>query len=247
MTHYLYLSPHLDDAVFSCGALIRDQVDRGDAVTVWTVCAGDPPNGPLSAYAASLHARWGLGADAVARRRAEDQTACARVGAACVHLDLMDCIYRRDPVSLHYIYEGDEAIFGELAAVEAERLAPALAFSWQRKLPADAVLVSPLALGNHVDHQLVRRAAEMLGKPLRYYADLPYVFAWEAMLPGLLPEGAVEEIAAVSAEGLRAWMDGSAAYESQVSTFWGSREEMESAFRAYAAARGGVRWWGVES
>ena len=57
---------------------------RLDRVVVATVCAGDPPAGEISPYAAGLHARWGMPATAdrppagddaramVAHRRAED-------------------------------------------------------------------------------------------------------------------------------------------------------------------------------
>lgn len=243
MTHRIYLSPHLDDAVFSCGGLIRDQADAGDRVEIWTICAGDPPLGEISAYAQRLHDRWGLGRDAVSPRRAEDVRACAVVGAAQRHFDLPDCIYRRDPVTGSYLYTGDDGIFGPVAEVETARLAPALARSWARQIPAEAEVVSPLGLGGHVDHQLVRLAADGMGRPLRYYADTPYVFAWEAEISNLLPERAAVEVLPVSEKGFRSWMAGNAAYESQISSFWESVEEMEGLFRGYADGNGGIRLW----
>ena len=78
---WIYLSPHLDDAAFSCGGLIWEQVKAGETVEVWTICAGEPPEGELPPFARSLHDRWGTGGQTVARRRAEDQAACEVLGA----------------------------------------------------------------------------------------------------------------------------------------------------------------------
>ena len=57
MLTHVYLSPHLDDAVLSCGGMIHRQAQAGERVVVVTVCAGDPPPGPLSDFARSLHER----------------------------------------------------------------------------------------------------------------------------------------------------------------------------------------------
>ena len=54
---WIYLSPHFDDAVLSCGGLIRAQSQEGLAVEIWTIFAGDPPPGPLSEFALKIHAR----------------------------------------------------------------------------------------------------------------------------------------------------------------------------------------------
>src|SRR5512139_3118661 len=78
--HWIYLSPHLDDAALSCGGLIWEQVHAGDTVSVWTICAGDPPNGSLSPFAEALHARWQSGIEAAVLRREEDVTSCLLLG-----------------------------------------------------------------------------------------------------------------------------------------------------------------------
>ncbi len=243
MTYRIYLSPHLDDVVFSCGGLIRDQADAGDRVEIWTICAGDIPDGEISPFAQSLHDRWRLGREAVSHRREEDLRACEIVGASFRHFDLPDCIYRKDPASGEFFYTSEEGIFGELAELETDHLAPALARSWAAKMPAGAQVVSPLGLGGHVDHRLVRLAADQLARPVKYYADTPYAFAWDAVIPDLLPENTDMTVFPVSEKGMSAWINGNAAYSSQVSTFWESQEEMEELFRGYAGRNGGVRLW----
>jgi LmbE family N-acetylglucosaminyl deacetylase len=233
MTSWIFLSPHLDDVVYSCGGLIRDRVDAGDTIAVWTIFAGDPADGPLSEYAESLHARWELGREAVARRRAEDRQACEIVGAVHLHFSRPDCIYRRDPETGEAHYQSDEAIFGEVAPVEAAWLPQALAREWGVMLPPDARVVCPLGLGGHVDHRIVRRAAEGLGREVWYFADVPYVFEREGEIGGLAPEGVEAVVFPISDGAFRVWMAANAAYASQFSSFWGSGEEMEEAFRRY--------------
>ncbi len=109
---WLYLSPHLDDAALSCGGLIWEQAQSGEEVSLWTICAGDPPSGPLSPFAESVHARWGTGREASAARRAEDIRSCAILGAAFHHLSIPDCIYRRSPKTGEVLYGSEETIFG---------------------------------------------------------------------------------------------------------------------------------------
>jgi hypothetical protein len=62
---WIYLSPHFDDVAFSCGGLVWEQTELGDEVSIWTICAGEPPPGPVSKYAQSLHDRWKTGPSAV--------------------------------------------------------------------------------------------------------------------------------------------------------------------------------------
>ncbi len=93
--HWIYFSPHFDDAVYSCGGLIAHQTRQGHTVEVWTLCGGDLPRGPYTAFIEELHARWGTAEGAVALRRAEDRLACGRLRAAPRHFPIPDCVYRR--------------------------------------------------------------------------------------------------------------------------------------------------------
>ncbi|RME07494.1 MAG: PIG-L family deacetylase [Anaerolineae bacterium] len=237
---WVYLSPHLDDVALSVGGLVWTQCTTGTAVEVWTICAGDVPSGPLSPFAQSLHERWGTGRDAVARRRAEDENACRILGARPVYLDIPDCIYRRAASGEPFYPQGGD-IFGDLHPGEralVEHLADLLA----ARLPANAVLVVPLTLGGHVDHQLTRAAAERLGGPLWYYADYPYVL-WQTED---FSAGLSAQVFPLSPEAVTAWQNAVAAYRSQLSTFWADEIEMRAAIAAYARQQGGVALYRME-
>jgi len=237
---WIFLSPHLDDAVYSCGGLIYDLSLAGQSVEVWTVCAGDPPPGPLSPQAERMQREWGTGSAAatVALRRAEDRAALARVGAAGWHLDVPDCIYRRTP-SGEACYPDRYA--GPRAAAEAglpEQIAATLA----SRLRPDDALVCPLAVGGHLDHVLVRDSVRALGRRLRYYPDIPYVLNFPGRLSGAAA-GMQPQLQPVSDTGLEAWLAGIAAYASQLGVQFQDEARMRARMRAYWERQHGIQLW----
>jgi LmbE family N-acetylglucosaminyl deacetylase len=240
--NWIYLSPHLDDAVLSCGALIWEQANAGQQVSIWTLCAGDPPPGPLSTFAQSLHQRWQAGQAAMVERRREDIRACKLVGAEFRHFQIPDCIYRKDSQSGKYLYTSEAALFGSLHPAEAG-LVNTVHETLAQFLPAQCELVCPLTLGGHVDHCLMRQAAERLNRPLFYYADFPYVLDQEAGLEERVPPGQGSKLFPISSKGQRAWEQAVAAYQSQISTFWSGIAEMQAALRDHASREHGVRLW----
>jgi LmbE family N-acetylglucosaminyl deacetylase len=241
---WIYLSPHLDDVALSCGGQVYQHTQAGQTVLVVSTMAGDPPVEEVSAYAQSLHTRWELAAEAAAARRAEDLAACAILGADAEHWPIPDCIYRHGPDGAPF-YVSDPDIFGEIAPAEqglAVELARRLA-----ALPAHGRVVVSLTVGHHVDHQLVRLAAEAVWSPaaLLYYEEYPY-----AQQPGKLAQVVGEEAAGWTAEtipltpaALTAKFAAVAAFVSQLSTFFTGRADLEAQIGGYAAATGGERLW----
>lgn len=241
---HIYLSPHLDDAVFSCGGRIFLEAHRGFAVWVVTVFAGSP-TGPLSDYAQMLHYFWGLAeTDAVAARREEDRAALSLLGAVPVHWEFTDCIYRRAPDG-RVLYPNYDALWGPIAE-EDDSLREELIRRIE-ELPSSAQLFVPLGAGNHVDHRLVRQAAEATGRSLVYYEDYPY--ARETGKVGeVLEEGPWEsELVWLEGEALEAKVAAALCYRSQISSFWADEDDLAVQFRAYAAEVGGgipaERYW----
>jgi LmbE family N-acetylglucosaminyl deacetylase len=238
---WVYLSPHFDDVSFSCGGLVWEQAQTGMQVSVWTICAGDPLPGPLPPFAEKLHARWDIGQAAVQQRRAEDKASCQVLGAVAQHFNIPDCIYRRSAVDGLPYYPDEGDIFGELHPDEAS-LVDELATTLSGELPPQAHLVCPLGIGNHVDHYLVKLAAERLDHPTWYYADYPYVLKggeseikkYAELSPVLL---------GVSDEGLDAWERAVTAYSSQISSFWKNLESARKSIREYHQQFNGIRLW----
>jgi len=239
------LSPHLDDAVLSCGGTLHRLRREGHPVEVITVFAGDPVF-PLPPFAQTLHARWGGGEDPMAMRRAEDVAALALLGATPIHWAFPDVIYRRDAHG-QPLCRDREDLFRPPHPDEApwiERIRAALAaLPWAE---GDLLLV-PMALGGHVDHRLVRAAVE--GAPLPgirwgFYEDFPY--AERAETPAG-PPGGHPHCVALTEEDLRARAQAIQAYRSQWPIFFASEAEILERLRAYARRVGGgvlaERFW----
>ena len=156
---HIFLAPHYDDVALSCGGTVAALADAGPAPLVVTVFGGEPAPENLTAFARWQHERWGTDeGDTIATRIAEDRAAAAALGCATLVLPFLDAIYRGD----HYL--SDEALFGAIVA-------------------DDAPLLDRLAIGNHVDHQIVfevgRRFAAR-GVRVLAYEDFPYAVLGEA-------------------------------------------------------------------
>jgi LmbE family N-acetylglucosaminyl deacetylase len=242
--HALYLSPHFDDAVLSCGGQIYEQTARGERVLIVTVAAGEPQTEVRSFFAEYQHFVWGLSAEeAVAARRAEDARAAAQLGADLLTWSLPDAIYRLDPANGEPLYTSNEAIFGPVSPAEAP-LTGVLAAQMADLPPASRVF-APLALGNHVDHQLVRAAAEQAMAGLFYYEDYPYVQREPETLEAALqpPEQWQSLTIPLSETAIAARIAAIGAYQSQLGMLFNGPESMARLVREQVQTAGGERCW----
>lgn len=244
--HYnsIFLSSHLDDAILSCGGIIRRLTRAGQSGLIVSVLAGDPPQGGLSDFALSLHTRWQLGNDAVARRRAEDVNACNLVGADWLHWPVPECIYRQNDMSGDHLYTSEESLFDSVKASEVGLIA-ALARRID-SLPSFDALFAPLAAGNHVDHQLTRLAAELSLGPaaLTYYEDYPYAQN-EGNIAAALDEKDSwrSEVIRLELADIDTKIGAIACYESQTSTFFRDHQDLAHQVGLYTRQVGGERLW----
>ena len=173
----LFLAPHYDDVALSCGGTVAALAGRGTSPLVVTIFGGEPAATDLTAFARWQHERWGTGErDTVATRLDEDRAAAAALGCATATLPFLDAIYRGDA------YRSDEALFGAIGPGDAAlptQIADAL-LSLPALVgadPAGVTLFVPLAIGNHVDHQIVYAVGRMLaarGWRTLAYEDFPY-------------------------------------------------------------------------
>jgi LmbE family N-acetylglucosaminyl deacetylase len=237
---WIYISPHFDDAVLSCGGLIWEQTHSGVPVEIWTVMAGDPTPGPASALMTRVHAAWKTinPQETVALRRIEDQNAARRVGAVIEHLPFTDALYRRSDTGT--LFYPDDIFIAPNPRETA--LVDAIAHKLSEKLTQYDTIVCPLAIGGHVDHLITRKAMELLKRPLWYYADVPYTLKY---LDELAP--ATEKMTGknffISPQGLAGWQESIAAHASQISSLFVDVQDMRQKIRDYAQLRSGVMLW----
>lgn len=237
---WIFISPHLDDAVLSCGGLIWEQVHSGHPVEIWTINAGFPPPGPDSELITRVHAMWRTGTprETVELRRIEDKNAASRLGASIRHFNQVDCIYRRTDNG-ELMYTSD--VFDPIHPFEAS-IVEHLAQQLSEELNGADRIVSPLALGGHVDHIITRKALDLLGRPLWYYADIPYLFTHQEELPPAV-KAMRANLFGISDPGLSAWQAGIAAYESQISSLFADLQDMRDQIRDYRASGNGLTLW----
>lgn len=242
---YIILSPHFDDAVFSCGGDVARRTAAGQRVLIVTIMAGEPPPGPISAYAGSLQTRWELLQEAVAARRAEDARACEHLGADWRHWDVPDCIYRRHPISGETFYNSDAGLFGEIHPADRE-LITRLSEDISRLWPAQpGELAVPLAVGGHVDHQITRAAAERLNRPLVYFEDYPYAQepgALEKVIPAADPRWRARVIP-LKPDYLNRKIEAIRHHASQLSTFFANDADLVARVTDFSTRVGGERVW----
>lgn len=176
----LFLSPHLDDVVFSAGALVAS-LPAGEAViaTCFTASVPDPKG-----FAMRCQTDKGFGpeVDYMAVRRDEDVRACDLLGADCEHLGL--------PEAPHRGYDSPEALFGGVR--DDDTVGPKLDEQLRALIGehSPSAVAYPQSVGDHVDHQQVAASVERLRPTLpgirwvRYY-DQPYTARHRRAYPEL--------------------------------------------------------------
>jgi LmbE family N-acetylglucosaminyl deacetylase len=193
--------------------------------------------------------------DVMSIRRLEDERFAYFAEASVVFLDLPDAVFRG--------YEGDDQLLGELRADDLD-IADILRREIARLEPQQVYV--PLAIGNHVDHQLCREAGLSLladgrrwimpgpdyAGQLNFYEDFPY--AWWNGFSAIedLPSGALADLPADLAlepeyaditDQVERKITGISLYESQLPRLFGGDRPMGDAVRAFGrkvAALGGV-------
>ncbi len=173
---HVFLSPHLDDAVLSCGGTIARLSSEGHRVLVVTVFA-QGKRGALSPFARRHLRIWDAQEDAMRLRQQEDREALALLGAEAWHGQYADAPFRRHPVDGRWLYTSDKTLFGLPDPSEGD-------FPHRIAGEVSTILVQPpkfiyvpLGLGRHVDHVHVAAAGHILaraGYPVLWYEEYPY-------------------------------------------------------------------------
>jgi len=173
----LVISPHLDDAVLSCGALLAYLATRHPVTVATVFTAAAPPPWSLPARR-TLRALGRVDAeDLFAQRRAEDRDVLAGIGAEAVNLGFRDALFRRGRRGPAYPTYRLDAARGRVASCDTGLAAEVSArVSELIRAREAAVVFAPLGVGRHVDHLITRQAARELNQPSRivYYSDFPY-------------------------------------------------------------------------
>lgn len=230
MTH-LFLSPHYDDAIYSCGGMIYQLAQHDKDVVILTIMAGRPsltlPDTPVLK---DNHERWQAGNDPIVIRRAEDQTAVAILGAKTQYLDVLDCIYR--VAKAEALYPSEDSLWGDIHPDD-----PASAALEAIDLTDIDVIYAPMAIGKHVDHQIVRNWAWNIAQnsevTVKFYQDYPYMRQQSAIKSALnyFDMPLKSETITLSETAMQHKVQAMSAYVSQISSFWENEAAIDTEVR----------------
>jgi LmbE family N-acetylglucosaminyl deacetylase len=256
---HLYLSPHEDDVALSCGGHIAQLTQRGEKVVIFTVMAGyPPPEFKSSPFTNEQHERWALGDDPMTGRRQEDLCAGSILGAEIKFGPYPDAIYRVHPATGGALYPNNEALFGLVnpqdPVQQAKRAAVIQAITSVFNLKPEDSIHIPLAIGRHIDHQLVREMGKSMIRwrpenTFYFYEDYPYIRGGEATIKAAVTALDIETNRVTSEldpVAIDKKIDAIKCYKSQLSGLnWKTPEDMAREVRIHLAQVGGEREWRV--
>jgi LmbE family N-acetylglucosaminyl deacetylase len=237
-THWIFISPHFDDAALSCGGLIWQLTQTGAHVEIWTIMAGFPPDENYSDFTNQIHIAWGAaGREAILLRRQEDQSACQILNASFRHFDWPDAIYRRQENG-HSVVDSNATLFN---ATPKGSLVSEIGSKLKNTISRHVRVVAPISLGGHIDHRAIFEAVESQSLAQAYYADYPYILT-SFDDPRLGAGGYRKSTYPLSKAAVKAWQEAVLCYQSQLSGFWRDAKEAHLALNNYQAGGGGQLW-----
>lgn len=167
----IYLSPHLDDAILSCGGQIHMRTSSGETVLIATIFSGYPTNDYLPSQPFRHLFPSYSPVELVRRRRKEDKDACQSLGAHSIHFHHQEAIFRHHNESI--AYKTCKDLFRPNP--EEQSLCIQTIQHDLRSLPKSKRIFCPLGVGSHVDHLILREAADtVFGTKVNYYTEYPY-------------------------------------------------------------------------
>lgn len=232
----LFLSPHLDDVILSCGGQLWKLVHAGSNPRIATVFTASPDQAAQSLpFAQYQHDLWGNPPSPMLLRQHEDRTAGARLGIhTMIHLPLHDAVYRHT-VGGEPLYSSNEDLFGDLHPAD-ENVTDQIVTALEPYMQIDTTVVAPLGIGHHVDHQLVHRAGARLldaGYTVIFYEELPYAEKADAFAE--MPAGVSSFLVELSEEDIVAKLYALHYYQTQIPVLYASADRMNECVRTYAA------------
>ena len=239
----LLVSPHLDDAAFSCGGLAAQLARAGWLVVIATLFTRSVH--PATGFALECQRDKGLADDVdyMALRRAEDFSAAACLGAETWHGDLAEAPHRG--------YHSARALFEP--PMSSDAVEPVMTIVEQAVAAhGPALLLAPQGCGRHVDHLLtldavlrLREADRLGGAACGFYRDTPYVIRDANAEPDFRVARAAScdlscplDVAALGAKS-----DAACAYSSQIGFQFGGAAATRAALAALARREAGGDGW----
>lgn len=166
----LFISPHLDDVIFSCGGTLAKMRGEGWRTILCTVFTKSVANPQGFALACHLDKNLAPEADYMKLRRSEDCRA-AKI------LDVSEILHLNFPEAPHRGYHSAPELFDDLKPHDEIWKSVAEHFELLDDIHQPAVVFAPQGIGNHCDHrQTIDAALEVFAEEkIKWYYDTPYI------------------------------------------------------------------------
>lgn len=245
MKKVLILSPHLDDAVLSCGDLISKYVKEGYLVDVLTIFSGSEDKENLSTAAKQFHSNCFLDHNAMLIRKEEDKKAHDFLGCNSLYLDKLECLYRRD--NLGYLYPDLNNIYHLEYNREKENI-KCLSNELQDIAKNYDIVYAPLGLGKHADHLMVNEAMKLIdgNYELYFYEEVAYVcYYYRSNKFSDWGKGMKNKLIEISDDEYDKKISAILLYRSQLRILWENRIQFESEMESFSKNYGNRRYMRV--
>jgi len=177
---FIFLSPHLDDAILSSGSLIelmRQSKKNVKVVSIFTKTS-EPPYSPQAKK--FLHfCDYDDPVLLFKDREKEEKKILGLLGAESIRFDYVDAAWRKS--KRKFIYKNDKEQFSGIVSPKDKELiydiSKSLEVLLKKENSKEIVIFAPLGIGGHVDHVIVKKIAQVLEKNVKqtvYWEDFPY-------------------------------------------------------------------------
>lgn len=183
--NHIFISPHPDDAILSCGSFICELKAKCKAVHIITVYSSAGSKGTeltsiISKYVSEDcncsrdEVTYGLCQQLSKVRKKEDINACSKyLKCELKDLDFPDAMYRKDQNGFFYKKEGD--LYSTIC--ERDKFDILLSMFFQEEKMNKSIFYFPMGIGGHVDHRILKEIGlKMLNMNynIAFYGELPY-------------------------------------------------------------------------
>jgi LmbE family N-acetylglucosaminyl deacetylase len=165
-----FISPHLDDAILSAGALINElkNIKKITIVTVFTK-ASNKTSSSIKEFNRSCHCLDS--AKLFKNREKEDIKLCKHLKINYLHLGFPDALWRDDFNSM------DDIFSNKINKTKKEKNLERTIIKKLKKIINDdenTIIFAPLSIGNHVDHRIINKICKDNFTNVIYWEDYPY-------------------------------------------------------------------------
>lgn len=224
----LFISPHLDDAAFSCGGTFAKLSDDGWQTILCTVFTESVANPKNFALACQLDKNLSADVDYMKLRRAEDKAAAEILNASTnLHLDFLEAPHRG--------YNSAAELFAGVKTGDEVWRTIAEKFKALDEFYRPELVFAPQGLGSHVDHlQTIRAATKVFpAEKTLWYRDTPYAIRQPDAFPSDLLSAELFPIFSEINARLSQKINACAAYASQINFQFGGFNQLKSTLEEF--------------